>query len=252
MERANLSADSLAGRPAAGRYAIYWAPPAGSPLARLGASWLGRDAEGQPVAPRPAIAGVAADALAALTAEPRRYALHATLKPPFALADGGDLATLRNAVAAFAAGRPRLVLPALRVALIERFIALTPSGPSPALDALAAACVTVFDRFRAPPYPAELARRRAAGLSPAQEAHLARWGYPYVLDCFRFHVTLTGPLRPEEAERLMKPLAALFQPATEAPVRLDDIALFHQPSPGAPFGLIERFPLGGDPAAAGA
>jgi putative phosphonate metabolism protein len=228
---------------AAGRYAVYWAPPKDSVLARLGAGWLGRDGEGGAVPQRPPVAGFGDDRLDALTAEPRRYALHATLKPPFALAEATDPAMLRQALAGFAAAHPRVLLPALRLTRLDRFIALTPSAPCPALDALAAGCVTAFDRFRAPPLAAELARRRAAGLSPAEEAHLARWGYPYVLDCFRFHVTLTGPLEPAEAERLAAPLTALFQPAMETPIALDDIALFHEPSAGTPFRLIERFAL---------
>jgi putative phosphonate metabolism protein len=242
-----LSADSGATcRAAAGRYAIYWAPPKDSVLARLGASWLGRDGEGRAVPQRPPVAGFADDRLDALTAEPRRYALHATLKPPFTLAAGADPGMLRQALAGFATARRRVILPALRLTRLERFIVLTPSAPCPALNDLAAGCVTAFDRFRAPPSPAEFARRRAAGLSPAEEAHLARWGYPYVLDCFRFHVTLTGPLEPAEVERLMAPLAAMFQPVTEAGVALEDIALFHEPSAGAPFRLVERFALRND------
>jgi putative phosphonate metabolism protein len=226
------------------RYAIYWAPATESRLARIGGSWLGRDSEAQPVAPRPAIAEFASERLEALTAEPRRYGLHATLKPPFALAPGADAVMLRKAMAEFAARSARIILPPLRLSRLESFIALTLSGPCPALDLLAADCVRTFDGFRALPSPAELARRRAAGLSPAEEAHLSRWGYPYVLDCFRFHVTLTGPLDPAAAERLMEPLAALFRPATEVPVTVEDIALFHQPPQGAPFCLIERFMLG--------
>jgi putative phosphonate metabolism protein len=239
-----LLADFGVTRPAAaGRYAVYWAPPKDSILARLGAGWLGRDSEGRAVPQRPPVAGFGDDRLDALTAEPRRYALHATLKPPFALAEATDPAMLRQALAGFAAAHPRVVLPALRLARLDRFIALTPSAPCPALDALAAGCVTAFDRFRAPPLASELARRRSAGLRPAEEAHLARWGYPYVFDRFRFHVTLTGPLEPGEAERLMAPLATLFRPATEVPIAIDDIALFHEPSAGAQFGLIERFAL---------
>jgi putative phosphonate metabolism protein len=226
-----------------GRYAIYWAPAADSVLADLGSSWLGRDSEGGAVAPRPALAGFEPARLEALTAEPCRYGLHATLKPPFALAVGTDVAMLRQALTDLAAATRPFVMPAPRVTELDRFIALTQPASSPALDALAERCVVEFDRFRRPPSPAELARRRAAGLTSAQEAHLARWGYPYVLDCFRFHVTLTGPLDPAEASRLRTPLAALFQPVTRAPILFDEIALFHEPSAGAPFRLIERFAL---------
>lgn len=235
----------VADQHASGRYAIYWAPPAGSTLDRLGSAWLGRDAEQGVVAGRPPIAGFDAARLEALTAEPRRYGLHATLKPPFALADGTDPEMLRQALAGFAAGRSPFLLPALRVTLLERFIALTPVNGSPELQTLAADCVTGFDRFRAPPGTAELTRRRAAGLSAVEESYLTRWGYPYVLDRFRFHVTLTGPLDPVDAERLLPALARLFEPVTCEALALTDIALFHEPVRGDPFRLAERFPLQG-------
>ena len=218
--------DELSGRgsgASGGRYAVYWAPQAESNLARLGETWLGLGEGSEAAVQPPTIPGFDGPRIHALTAEPRRYGLHATLKPPFALAAGTDLASLRLALSEFAA--------------LQASVAL------PALDALAAGCVTHFDRFRAPAVPAELARRRAAGLSPVEDAYLLRWGYPYVLDRFRFHVTLTGPLDPAEAQRLMPPLARLFEPVTRAPVNLADIALFHEPAPGAPFRLVERFAL---------
>ena len=235
----------VADQHASGRYAIYWAPPMGSTLAQLGSAWLGREPEQGAAAARPPIAGFNAARLEALTAEPRRYGLHATLKPPFALADGTDPETLRQVLATFAAGQPSFPFPALRVTLLERFIALTPVNGSPELQALAADCVTGFDRFRAPPGTAELTRRRAAGLSPLEESYLTRWGYPYVLDRFRFHVTLTGPLDPVDAQRLLPVLARLFEPVTREALALTDIALFHEPSRGVPFRLVERFRLGG-------
>jgi putative phosphonate metabolism protein len=230
---------------ALGRYAIYWAPPADSMLATFGRSWLGRDTEGRAPSPRPAIDGLHPAGLDALTAEPRRYGLHATLKPPFGLAEGSSPSALIGALAEFAAAANPLLLPTLRLCRVERFLALTPSMPCPALDNLAARCVTHFDHFRRPASPAALARRRAAGLSEREEEYLLRWGYPYVLDRFRFHVTLTGPLEASEAERLMPPLAVLSQPATMMPILLADFALFHESVPGAPFRLIERFAFRG-------
>jgi putative phosphonate metabolism protein len=235
--------DEVPSRSAGERYALYWAPPPASPLAELGARWLGRDVVSDVRAPRLRVASLDAARIEALTAEPRRYGLHATLKPPFALAPDADLAMLRQALVDFGARRSAVPLPPLRVTRVAHFIALTLASPCPELDALAADCVTQFDRFRAPPPPAELARRRAAGLSAAEEAHLARWGYPYVLDCFRFHVSLTGPLDPAEAETLLPALTHLFEPVIQSVMTITDIALFHEPRSGAPFRLIERVPL---------
>ena len=231
------------------RYAIYWAPPRDSDLARLGRAWLGRDADpdgpGDPPA-RPAIAGYSSNELEAMTAEPRRYALHATLKPPFALAIGRHTHELHDDLARFAARQPSFTMPRLQLASIgRRFLALIPSAPCPPLDALAAACVIGFDSYRRPPSSAELSRRRAAGLTEIEDAHLRRWGYPYVLDRFRFHVTLSGPLDQTALDRLQPDLALLFAPAAAAPTPITDIALFVESAPGEPFMLAARFPLAG-------
>ncbi|HTZ38232.1 MAG TPA: DUF1045 domain-containing protein [Stellaceae bacterium] len=88
---------------AAARYAVYFVPEPGAPLARFGAAWLGYDIAGGKAAARPALAGVPAERLEAITAEPRRYGFHATLKPPFSLAEGTSAAALDAAVAALAA-----------------------------------------------------------------------------------------------------------------------------------------------------
>lgn len=228
-----------------GRYAIYFAPAAASPLARFGAAWLGYDvATGEVLAP-PAIAGIAPDRLRAITAEPRRYGFHATLKPPFVLADGFDAAALDAEAAALARRSAGFVAPRLRLSCISGFRALTLSAACPAMQLLADACVSELDRFRAPPAAAELARRRRADLSPHQEALLARWGYPYVMDEFRFHMTLTQRLDTKEGAVIERILAPLVAPLCRTPLPVDAISLFHQPDPDAPFRLIRRYPLAG-------
>jgi putative phosphonate metabolism protein len=230
------------------RYAIYWAPRSGTLLAQLGNAWLGRDAERDLCAgdlpSRPSIPDFTPGQLDALTAEPRRYALHATLKAPFALASGCDVSTLCAELANFASRCESFVLPPLRLSPIgRRFLALMPSEPCSPLDRLAARCVTSFDHFRRPATAEELSRRRAAGLDAVEEANLRRWGYPYVLDRFRFHITLTGPLDAVSLAKLRRPLAALFAPAIAAPTPITDIALFREPAPGTSFTLAARFPL---------
>lgn len=225
------------------RYAIYWAPPASSALAAIGEAWLGRSAAGGRTIERPALAGFSRDEIDALTAEPRRYGLHATLKAPFRLAEGHGAEEIEAALARFARQTPQVLAPPLRLLRIGRFLALAPEAAAPGLDALAASCVERFDDFRAPADAAELVGRRAARLSPAQEANLLRWGYPYVMEEFRFHVSLTGPVEDAVAARLEPPLAALFAPATAAPLEIREIALFVEPTPGAPFLPARRFAL---------
>jgi len=231
-----------------GRSALYWAPPAAGALAAFGARWLGRDAEtGATPAPDPAWGDPAW--LAAATAEPRRYGLHATLKPPFRLADHRSEAELVDALAAFAATTAPVAGPPLVLRRLGRFLALVPDGPAPAVQVLAARLVEAFDGFRAPPPPAELARRRAHRLTPAQDANLERWGYPYVMDEFRFHVTLSGSLDAATLDRLETLLAPLVAGFAATPLALAELALFEQPDAAAPFRLVRRFPLTGRAAA---
>jgi len=225
------------------RYAIYYAPPADSPLWAFGCRWLGRDPESGTDYPVEALPGFDASWLAALTAMPRHYGFHATLKPPFALAADRDGVQLQAVLTAFAAAQPPVVAPPLELAELDGFLALRPAGPATALEALAAECVRHFDRFRAPPAAAELAQRRRHGLTPRQEALLAAWGYPYVLEEFRFHLTLTGRLEESSRGHLRALLAPRLAPLLGEPLRVNAVALFHQPDRQQPFRLIQRFPL---------
>ncbi len=225
------------------RYAVYFAPPPGSALAEFGAVWLGRDCADGTARAQPAVDGLSPTRLAEITTSPRHYGFHGTLKPPFALADGCCEADLLAAVAAFAAARAGFDAPPLRVAALSGFTALVLSAPCPAMRDLAADCVRDLDRFRAPAGAAELARRRAAGLSPRQDALLRAWGYPYVMDEFRFHMTLTERLPAADRAVVMAALAPLAAPVTEAPLQVDGIAVFHQPDRESPFNLLRRFPF---------
>lgn len=226
------------------RYAVYFAPGEGSELERVCASILGRCARTGKDLAQPALPGVETRRLAELTASPRRYGLHATLKPPFFLAAGTTEAGLLEAVAGLAAGSPAFGLPPLRLESIGSFLALTPSAPCPELDALARACVTELDRFRRPPSAEELTRRRAGRLTAGQDRLLERWGYPYVLDEFRFHLTLTDKIHdPDERRTVHAGLAALLAPILQRPVHVTAIHVFGQPSPKAPFAVLAALPL---------
>jgi len=229
----------------AARFAIYYVPDPATPLARFARSWLGRDAEdGRAVVPL-AVEGLDPQRHAALTADPRHYGFHATLKPPFRLAAGSRETALLDAVAAYAATAVPVRIKALRLATLGHFMALVPDGANPALEALAADCVRVFDRFRAPLEPAELARRRAARLSPRQDQLLSEWGYPYVMEEFHLHLTLTGRLTAEDRALLEPILARLTESYCGVPLDIDALAVCVQPAAGEPFTVLRRFALKG-------
>lgn len=223
------------------RHAIYWAPPAGSDLARFGASWLGWDAEtGQAV---PAVSGPQ-HADSSITAEPRRYGFHATLKPPFRLAAGMEEDALDRAIAGLAGSITPFTAPALHPARMGRRIALVLSRPYAALDLLAARLVTELDPFRSASGAAELEARRAIGLSARQELMLTRWGYPFVLEEFHFHLTLTGRLDPETQNATMEHLRELTAPLCRSPLPITEICLFGEDEAGF-FHILRRYQLTG-------
>jgi len=233
------------GKPSAPRYAVYWAPAAPCALAQLGERWLGRDATTGRALQQPTLAGFSGAEIALITAAPRRYGLHATLKPPFHLASPYDPADLEAQLALLGRMQPRFSAAALRVTRLANFLALTLQEPSPALDALAARCVETLDRFRCALDDEERARRRGGGLTRRQQENLCRWGYPYVMDEFRFHVSLTGAIDRNTADRLQPILAEYFAPATAAPLQIGEIALFVEPAPAAPLRILHRYGLAG-------
>lgn len=223
------------------RFALYYVPPADAGWARFATRWLGWDMVAGRGVDHPA--GIALD-LAAITAVPRRYGLHATLKPPFRLAAGRDRAGLEAACETLAAGLAPARAEGLDLAPLGRFLALRPVGDAAALNALAAAWVTGLDDFRAPPEAAETARRNQTDLTAAQAANLARWGYPFVLGEFRFHITLTGRLDPALLAQVRAVLAQHLLPQLPAPFVVADVALAGE-GPDGRFRLLRRFPLTG-------
>ena len=172
-----------------------------------------------------------------LVAEPARYGFHATLRAPFRLAGGVGIDAVAERLVAFCAERPAPVIRRLALGRLGDFFALVPGEPEPALHALEAAVLDVFEPVRVPPTDAEIARRRPERLTERQRAHLGRWGYPFVHEEFRFHMTLTGPV-PGAADDLRRALETHFAAVLDRPWRLDGLGLFVEPEPGAPFRVV--------------
>ncbi len=221
------------------RWAIYYLPPEKGAFARFGADWLGWDAQ----------AGLARDGFTVpglpvprpeMTAGPRKYGFHATLKAPFVLGDDRAPAALDAAITALAGEFEPFTLP-LVLGTLGSFVALLPARPNPVLEALAAACVTRLDTFRAPE-AAEHRRRHADSMTERQRAYFDAWGYPFVLEEFQFHMTLTGPLGPEERAAVVAALDPLVTPLLAEPRVVRDICLVGEDRRGM-FHLLKRFPL---------
>jgi putative phosphonate metabolism protein len=225
------------------RYAIYVAPTEDTLLWHAACRWLGRNPRTEADLTQPEVAGFTAERIRLLTASPRLYGFHGTLKPPFRLATGCTLTQLADAARELAVTLIAFSLPPLELAPLDGFLALRPAAESAQLQGLAETCVAVLDCFRAPPDVEELARRRAAGLSMRQEELMARFGYPYVFDQFRFHLTLTERLEAEDADGLRPWLTHYFAESLTQPLRCEGLCLFAQDRPGEVFRLLQRFPL---------
>ncbi|BCP52894.1 hypothetical protein K32_15110 [Kaistia sp. 32K] len=217
------------------RYAIYATPSAEHPLSLAAARWLGRDAFSGEDHPLPEVNGFSGGTIEAYLADPGRYGFHGTLKAPFTLAEGQSEAALIATLDAFAAGAAPVTVPELVIRRLGRFFALVPNERVEALDALAGRVVADFEPFRAPLSEADIARRRAAGLTLDEETNLIRWGYPYVFDAFRYHMSLTGRVPKDDAEPMATELKRHFADFDGKPFVLDRLAIFIEPERGAPF-----------------
>ena len=226
------------------RYAIYFTPPKGDPLSVAAARWLGRDAFAGMMVERPDVPDLSREELAYFTASARRYGFHATLKAPFELAAGETEKGLLTAFEAFAEAVQPVVLPEPRLSQIDRFFAITPAQRSEPLDRLAGDIVVAFDRFRAPMSDADLARRNPEKLKPSELIYLQQWGYPYVFEAFRFHMTLSGQVPAAESARVRSAIETHFGPLLHEPLVVGSIALFVEPEPGAPFTVLAHRALG--------
>lgn len=225
------------------RYAIYSVPSADNVLYRFGAELIGYDAySGQPL---PFAEGIESEieGWKQLTTDPRKYGFHATLKAPITLAPGKTEDALAEAMREFARTPRTIPLIAPTVRNISSFIAIVPDGPCPELQTFAADCVTAFDHFREPLTAADRERRNVSALTSRQVAYLDRWGYPYVFDEFRFHMTLAGSLPAERRGPVTDALQNRFAALGLKSVPIDRLALLRQSDATSGFTIIAHWPL---------
>lgn len=215
------------------RYAIYFCPAPASALAALGRDWLGGEA-----APN-GIPGIGLSRWNELLADVRRYGWHATLRSPFTLSPDVEYDELRHVVAGVAQRfAPSSIT--LRLSRLGGFLALRPVGGSAGVDALAAACTEAIEPVRAPLVEPEF-QRRLRGLDAIETHYLQRYGYPYVFERYRFHMTLSAPATVEEEHALQRWLA--LRAAAVPAARVDALSICVERAPGAAFEVLERVAL---------
>ncbi|MVW70817.1 DUF1045 domain-containing protein [Bordetella sp. 15P40C-2] len=223
------------------RYAVYLAPTGA--WRDLGRRWLGRCEETGTVLSRMVEADPRIDSW---TRTPRRYGLHATLKPPFRLREDQTPAALDSAVRALARRQAPFGLP-LQLQALRGFLAwcCADARGRCRVNALAQTVVAELDDFRAPADANELTRRDRLTLNPQQRQMLERWGYPYVFDTFTFHITLTDPLDDRSMHSAQTQLAALGGSTLHTPMRVNAISVYVEPEPGADFIVARHYGFDG-------
>lgn len=227
------------------RYAIYYTPDAEDALTLAANKWLGRDAmTGKDVKRASKISSLSDDAFDASMANARRYGFHGTLKAPFELAQDKDLADLEEEVEAFASMMDPFLLPNFVIGQLGPFFALQLEEPSLQLAGVAADIVRKFDHFRAPMSKEDFERRNPEKLSVSQRQNLMEWGYPYIFDDFRFHITLSDPIENGVAGEYRAALTDHFGAHLKKPYQFSALSIFVEPERGAPFALYRQFPLG--------
>ncbi|WP_051361549.1 DUF1045 domain-containing protein [Burkholderia sp. WSM2230] len=231
---------------AASRFAIYYAPSRMSPWWSAGCRWLGRDPESGETLAAPVVPALAARPrdVSDLTRSPRRYGWHGTLVAPAHCAEQITPDDVLRRALAWAARQRSFDLP-IEVVTLHRFVALRPATAeaAAAMRGLAADALHEFAPLRAMPGEEDRRRRLAADLSARQRELLDRWGYPYVLDEFRFHMTLSDSLEEADDRQALTEWWRTQIP-TLGPLRIDGAALFVEPMPGKPFTLVARLPFG--------
>ena len=217
------------------RYAIYYIPDL--PLFQIGSDWLGWNSQsGQETL-------LSADDRR-ITDRPRKYGFHATVKPPFLLASHSTQGELQDAFHAFCATSSPATGGTLKIARLGRFLAMTQDVQSNEVTELAASTVSHFDKFRAPLSDKDIEKRRQRRLTPQQDELLLRWGYPYVMQEFKFHMTLTGWLAANEIEAIEQRANTRFQEFMGQPLSIASLALLGEDRDSGHFHVVDKLSLG--------
>ena len=222
------------------RYAVYYAPAEEHPLWKLGSEWLGRNAYTGDSVERREFPGFKDRDIDRLTSSPAHYGFHATMKAPFELRDGKTETQLLAHLETFS-NTQNMFDVRLAVHPLGEFLALRLTDNKEAMQQLHEACVREFDSFRAPLSPEDIERRRKASLSPTQDARMLEWGYPYIFDEFRWHMTLSNRILSNSTrEKVISTLTDMFEEVLADPLRIDGIAIYRQVDRNVPFNIIGR------------
>lgn len=232
------------------RYAIWWVPRPETALGRFGADWTGWCADRGVTQARRALSALSRPR-AGVPGAVRLRGLHATVCPPFRLAEGRSPWALENALAELARRTAPIRLPRLHLTVDGGRVVLAPMRPNEALTRLlAGAAEAVMPSVVSAGYAALTGDGLvAAGGIVLPDRPVAQAAAPAVPQ--RFGVALTDRMAPAEAAEIVAELAPVLGPVLLRPQTLADLALVGDPGGGRPWRLLDRFTLDGECAGAG-
>jgi len=181
------------------RYAIYYAPPKESNLEEFGRYWFGWD----PINAKSInnkqrinylngfgiknLKNIDKNVLIA-----KKYGFHGTLIPPFKLNKNYSTNTLFKKTEEIAKKLKKFKFYKFKLKKINNFYAFVQNKKNNNINKLSNRLVRELFKFRSPLTKKEIDRRNPSKLSKLQLNILYKWGYPYLMSEFNFHMTLAS------------------------------------------------------------
>ncbi len=222
------------------RYAVFYLPPSDSPLADFGAQWFGYDIRTGKF--REPIQTTTFD-LKELTKISHRYGLHATLKAPFRLKKKYDLSNLFKRVEKQASKSEPFTYPSMKITQLAGFPALMPKHNRAKMVHLEERLVHKLNKFGKKPDQSTSDRRRKVKLNALEQEYFRLYGYPYVLDHFRFHLTLCDKAERSTRSVISSFLEENYSEVLTSSLEVREIAVVGERKSDGYFEELERFAL---------
>ena len=231
------------------RVAIYFLPKKNSSLENFGKNLLGRD-----INKKRKISLTRRqkyfinrgftyfDELKDYCEQPAKYGFHATLKAPFRLKRNVKTKNFYDVISHIAAQHSRFKIKGLKIVYSKKFTFITSRKPNKLLINLENDLVKHLDTFRAELNKTEIKKRIPDSLTFKQNKYLKEWGYPFVFDQFKFHMTLMNQNNNKLSNKQKLELEKLIYKISNNVIEFNEISLLGENKNGH-FEEIKRFKL---------
>ena len=231
------------------RVAIYFLPKKNSSLENFGKNLLGRD-----INKKKKISLTRRqkyfinrgftyfDELKDYCEQPAKYGFHATLKAPFRLKRNVKTKNFYDVISHIAAQHSRFKIKGLKIVYSKKFTFITSRKPNKLLINLESDLVKHLDTFRAELNKTEIKKRIPDSLTFKQNKYLKEWGYPFVFDQFKFHMTLMNQNNNKLSNKQKLELEKLIYKTSNNVIEFNEISLLGENKNGH-FEEIKRFKL---------